>query len=168
VAGSGSWRRSELHAHLDQHRRLDPPSFQIARAFDPSSTGNVSSLSLSKAAGSLSLTDYGEARARAGYVVGNLLPYAFVGMVVGMGRYSISTHVDLQCNNAGECTGYPLTPTSAQSNALLWGYSVGAGLDWQLTPNFFLRGEFDFDQFAPISNIQLNLVSGRVGGAFKF
>ena len=50
----------------------------------------------------------------------------------------------------------------------LWGYSVGAGLDWALTPNIFLRGEFDFDQFAPISNVQLNLVSGRVGASFKF
>jgi opacity protein-like surface antigen len=50
----------------------------------------------------------------------------------------------------------------------LWGYSVGAGLDWALTPNIFLRGEFGFDQFAPISNVQLNLVSGRVGAGFKF
>jgi len=33
--------------------------------------------------GNLHLTDYGEARARAGYVVGNLLPYGFVGVVVG-------------------------------------------------------------------------------------
>jgi outer membrane immunogenic protein len=145
-----------------------PSSFQIARAFDPSSTGNVSGVSLSKASGSLSLTDYGEARARAGYVVGNLLPYAFVGMVVGMGSYNISTHVDVYCNNAGECQGYPLTPSSAQSNALLWGYAVGAGLDWAVTPNFFLRGEFDFDQFAPVSNISLSLMSGRIGAGLKF
>jgi outer membrane immunogenic protein len=146
-----------------------PASFQIARAFIPAS-GNVSSISLSNAAGRLSLSDYGEARARAGYVVGNFLPYAFVGMAVGMGSYSISTHVDLTCAlpSPGECVGFPLDPGSSQSNALLWGYSVGAGLDWKLTPNFFLRGEFDFDQFAPISNIQLNLVSGRLGGAFKF
>jgi opacity protein-like surface antigen len=104
-------------------------------------------------------------------VVGNFLPYGFVGMVVGMGSYSISTHVDLDCTNGitiGECQGYPLDPRSAQSNALLWGYSVGAGLDWALTPNIFLRGEFDFDQFAPVSNISLALVSGRVGAGFKF
>jgi outer membrane immunogenic protein len=146
------------------------PSFLMSRAFNPAA-GNVTSLSLSKASGSLSLTDYGEARFRAGYVVGNFLPYAFVGMAVGMGSYSISTHLDVYCNNAGECVGFQpngLDVGSSQSNALLWGYSVGAGLDWKLTPNFFLRGEFDFDQFAPISNIQLNLVSGRIGGAFKF
>jgi opacity protein-like surface antigen len=91
-------------------------------------------------------------------------------MAVGMGSYSISTHVDLQCAGppAGECLGFPLDPGSSQSNALLWGYSVGAGLDWKLTPNFFLRGEFAFDQFAPISNISLALISGRVGAGFKF
>ena len=143
-----------------------PSTFQIARAFNPPA-GNVTSISLSKASGSLSLTDYGEARFRAGYVVGNFLPYAFVGMAVGMGSYNIKTHVDLFCGVL-ECTGFPLDPGSAQSNALLWGYAVGAGLDWQLTPNFFLRGEFDFDQFAPISNISLALISGRVGAGLKF
>jgi outer membrane immunogenic protein len=143
-----------------------PSTFQIARAFNPAA-GNVTSISLSKASGSLSLTDYGEARFRAGYVVGNFLPYGFVGMAVGMGSYSISTHLDLFCG-ALECTGFPLDPGSSQSNALFWGYSVGAGLDWKLTPNLFLRGEFDFDQFAPISNISLALISGRVGAGFKF
>jgi outer membrane immunogenic protein len=148
------------------------PSFLISRAFSPPA-GNVTVLQLNNAAGSLSLTDYGEARFRAGYVVGNFLPYGFVGMVVGMGSYSISTQVSAFCGtdssgNPKPCVGFPLTPGSSQSNALLWGYTVGAGLDWKLTPNFFLRGEFDFDQFAPISNIQLNLVSGRLGGAFKF
>ena len=84
----------------------------------------------------------------------------------GWGSYNIKTHVDLFCGGL-ECTGFPLDPGSAQSNALLWGYSVGAGLDWALTPNIFVRGEFDFDQFAPISNISMSLVSGRVGAGFK-
>ena len=146
-----------------------PSTFQIARAFIPPA-GNVSSVTLTNAAGRLSLTDYGEARARAGYVLGNFLPYGFVGMVVGMGSYSISTRVDVTCAlpSPGECIGYPLSPNSAQSNAIFWGYSVGAGLDWALTPNFFLRGEFDFDQFAPVSNISLSLISGRLGAGLKF
>jgi outer membrane immunogenic protein len=143
-----------------------PPSFQLAREFNPPS-GNVTSISLSKAAGSLTLSDFGEARFRAGYVLGNFLPYGFVGMAVGMGSYSVSSHIDLYCGTF-QCVGFPLDLNSSQSNALLWGYSVGAGLDWKLTPNFFLRGEFDFDQFAPVSNISLSLISGRIGGAFKF
>jgi opacity protein-like surface antigen len=39
----------------------------------------------------LDLTDYGTARGRAGYVVGNLLPYGFIGMAVGRASYSVNT-----------------------------------------------------------------------------
>ena len=143
-----------------------PSSFQIARAFNPPA-GNVTSVSLNHASGQMGLTDYAEARGRAGYVVGNLLPYGFVGVVVGRRSYNVSTRVDLFCG-VFECVGFPLTPGAGQSNLLLWGYSVGAGLDWALTPNIFLRGEFDFDQFAPLSNISLALISGRVGVGVKF
>ncbi len=141
-------------------------SIVVARAFSPPA-GNVTSVSFNSAAGHMSLSDYAEARGRAGYVVGNLLPYGFIGMVVGRGSYSISTRVDAFCG-AFECVGYPLTPSAGQSNLLLWGYSVGAGLDWALTPNIFVRGEVDFDQFAPVSNISLALISGRIGAAVKF
>jgi outer membrane immunogenic protein len=141
-------------------------SFQIARAFNPPA-GNVTSVSINSAAGRMSLTDYAEARGRAGYVVGNLLPYGFIGMVIGGGSNNISTRVDAFCG-ALECVGYPLTPGAGQSNLLLWGYTVGAGLDWAVTPNFFLRAEFDFDQFVPVNNISLAVVSGRVGAGFKF
>jgi outer membrane immunogenic protein len=124
-------------------------------------------VSLTSAAGHLNLTDYAEARGRAGYVIGNLLPYGFIGMVVGRGDYGISSRVDVFCS-ALECVGYPLAPSNGQSNLLLWGFAVGAGLDWALTPNIFLRGEFDFDQFAPVSNISLALITGRVGVGVKF
>jgi opacity protein-like surface antigen len=45
---------------------------------------------------------------------------------------------------------------------------VGAGLDWAVTQHFFLRGEFEFVQFAPISSISLEIFSGRVGAGYKF
>jgi outer membrane immunogenic protein len=60
------------------------------------------------------------------------------------------------------------TNGAGQTNALLWGYTVGAGLDWALTPNILVRGEFEFVQFAPISNIAVSVASGRVGAGFKF
>jgi outer membrane immunogenic protein len=133
------------------------------------------------AAGRLDLTDYGEARFRAGYVVGNLLPYGFIGMAVGRASYSVSTIAVVAqattgtdpCLTApnfagGTCQTFLNTAAAGQDNALLWGYSVGAGLDWALTRNFFLRGEFEFVQFAPISSLSLALVSGRVGAGCKF
>ena len=128
--------------------------------------------------GRLDLTDYGEARFRAGYVVGNLLPYGFIGMAVGRASYSVATNVALQQNTNGSVPCDPnVTPTcqnffypnsAGQNNALLYGFSVGGGLDWALTQNVFVRGEFDFVQFAPISNISLAVISGRVGAGYKF
>jgi opacity protein-like surface antigen len=154
------------HTHLSA---TSSNSIVIARSFNPPA-GNVTSVSLSNATGQMNLTDFAEARGRAGYVVGNLLPYGFIGMVVGGGSNNISTRVDAQCAlpSPGECVGFPLTPSAGQSNLLLWGYTVGAGLDWAVTPNVILRAEFDFDQFVPVNNISLALISGRVGAGYKF
>jgi outer membrane immunogenic protein len=51
---------------------------------------------------------------------------------------------------------------------LLWGFSAGGGRDWALTPNVFVRGEFEFIQFAPIANINVPIINGRVGAGYKF
>jgi outer membrane immunogenic protein len=137
------------------------------------SVGNVATVSISRASGNLDLTDYAEVRSRAGYIVGNLLPYGFVGFVVGRGDYSVSATTDATCTipnstSTPECVGFPITSSAGQSNALLYGFSVGGGLDWALTQNVFLRGEFEFVQFAPISNILVSIVDARAGVGFKF
>jgi outer membrane immunogenic protein len=147
----------------------------VSRLFTPPA-GGVTSVSVGPSAGRFDLTDYGELRGRAGYVFGNLLPYGFVGVVVGMGDYSVSTNVYATCTSATTapytpvftCQGFPLTPSVGQNSALLYGLSVGGGLDWALTPNLFLRGEAEYIQFAPISSISVSLFTGRVGVGFKF
>ena len=158
------------HTNLRTTATSTTSSGVIARSFG-SPVGNVTAIQISNPTAHMNVTDYGEARFRAGYIVGNLLPYGFVGMVVGSGDYSASVKVDLTCTNGvltGECQGYPLTPSAGQNNALLWGYAVGFGLDWALTQNFFLRGEFEFVQFALIDSINVPVVSGRIGAGYKF
>ena len=136
------------------------------------------------ASGNLNLTDFGTARGRAGYVIGNFLPYGFLGMAVGRASYSVSTLADITqnasttstpdytCAGTGSqtttCQDFFFSNRAGQNNALLWGYTVGAGLDWALTPNIFARGEFEFVQFAPISNSAVSVASGRVGAGLKF
>jgi outer membrane immunogenic protein len=161
---------------------MTPPSTPISRSSLTAAQlaapqtippGTVTSFNL-KANGHLDLTDYAEARGRAGYVVGNLLPYGFIGVVVGRSDYSVSATTNATCTqqvgslNTMPCSGFPPAVATGQSNGLMWGYSVGAGLDWALTPSIFVRGEFDFDQFAPISNVSVTIASGRVGAGFKF
>ena len=155
------------------------PSTPIGRLFPSLNTA----VGLS-ASGNLNLTDFGTARGRAGYVIGNFLPYGFVGMAVGRASYSVSTLADVtqnasktstsdySCAGTGAqtatCQDFLFLNSAGQNNALLWGYTVGAGSDWALTPNIFARGEFEFVQFAPISNIAVSVASGRVGAGFKF
>jgi outer membrane immunogenic protein len=154
------------------------PSSAVARIF-PSLSTEVGVA----ASGRLDLTDYGEARFRAGYVVGNLLPYGFMGMAVGRASYSVSTLADVTQTTStaapnyscagtgvtiGTCQDILFFNSAGQNNALLFGFSVGGGLDWALTQNVFVRGEFDFVQFAPISNISVAIISGRVGAGYKF
>jgi opacity protein-like surface antigen len=83
-------------------------------------------------------------------------------MAVGRASYSVTTeafgqqstanppfpNADGTCTPSATCVNYDFTNATGQNNALLWGYTVGAGLDWALTPNIFVRGEFEFVQFA--------------------
>ena len=69
---------------------------------------------------------------------------------------------------APTCINYDYSNSAAQNGALLYGFSVGGGLDWALTQNIFLRGEFEYVQFAPIANIVASIVSARVGAGLKF
>jgi outer membrane immunogenic protein len=136
--------------------------------------------------GNLDLTDYASARFRAGYIVGNLLPYGFVGFVVGFANYNVSTTADVTqststtstpdytCAGKGKagstltCQDFFFSNSAGQSNAPLFGLSVGGGLDWALTPNIFLRSEFEFVQFAPVANISAYIIDARVGAGIKF
>ena len=116
-------------------------------------------------AGSLDLTDYATLRARAGWILGDFLPYGFAGFAVGRASYSVTTLVSGQqstqtppfpCtdNQAGPGISFSYANSAGQSSALLYGLSVGVGLDWAMTQNIFLRSEFEFIQFAPLREHQ--------------
>ena len=99
-------------------------STPIARFFPDVNTGVGVS-----AAGNLNLTDYGTARGRAGYVIGNFLPYGFIGMAVGRASYSVNTAALVQQTSNNTVETFLFTNSAGQNNALLWGYTVGAGLN---------------------------------------
>jgi outer membrane immunogenic protein len=163
------------HANLNTTASSSP----IGRIF-PSVNNQV----LLNANGNLDLTDYASARFRAGYVVGNLLPYGFIGFVVGRASYNVSTTADVTQSTSTtstpdySCAGTrTATPTcqdfffsnsAGRSNAFLYGGSIGAGLDWAITSHFFLRGEFEYILFTPLSSIDVSIINARVGAGFKF
>ena len=110
----------------------------------------------------------------------NFLPYAFGGLALGRGSYNVSADVYGQQNtdqanlvipctvNGTTCINYDFPSNTSKSNALLYGFAVGGGMDWALTANIFVRGEYEFMQFAPVANITARISSARLGAGFKF
>jgi outer membrane immunogenic protein len=129
--------------------------------------------------GSGSVTDieYATLRARAGLVLGNFMPYGFAGLALGQANISVSStgYAEGNAPVSGPCSGGNTPPcylitwdkTNAQTS-LLYGFSVGGGLDFAVTHNIFVRSEFEFTQFAPVSNIPVWVISGRLGAGIKF
>jgi outer membrane immunogenic protein len=130
--------------------------------------------------GMLRVTDFGEVRARGGWIFGNFLPYGFAGLVLGRGDYTVTSVVFGQQNPSSPpvvpcdlalsptCVDFAFSNSISQNSALLYGFSAGAGLDFKLTSNLFLRGELEYVQFAPISKIVASVTSARVGAGIKF
>ncbi len=116
----------------------------------------------------VSVTDYGTVRARAGYVVGSFLPFATAGLAVAR----------LQENNVIgniiDASGAVVAPTARQrtSERYTFGFTIGAGIDFALTDNIVLRGEYQYVQLDDYTrNGKQNLIeisTFRGGAALKF
>ena len=121
---------------------------------------------------SLKLIDYATLRARAGYAMGQFLPYATLGAAVGRFNYANTATV----HNVGTPpAGSPILPfdvtdvqNNSKNNAITGGFEIGLGLDVAVLPNVFLRGEWEFVAFTPISGIRANLNTGRVALGVRF
>jgi outer membrane immunogenic protein len=132
--------------------------------------------------GSLSITDYASLRARAGWILGNFLPYGFAGLALGRGDYTVTSHVFGQQNLAtatppvvpcnpitvATCVNYDASNSSGKNSVVMYGFSVGGGVEAMLVRNVILRGEFEYVQFAPFSGITASIVNLRGGVAYKF
>lgn len=121
---------------------------------------------------SLKLIDYATLRARAGYAMGQFLPYAVVGAAVGRFNYATTATVhDVGTPLPGSTvTAFNTfdTQSSAKDGAIVGGFVVGLGMDVAITPNVFLRGEWEYVGFAPVSGIRAGVNTGRLGVGLRF
>lgn len=132
------------------------------------SDGTVDGVTIG-ARGSIKLIDYATARFRAGYAFGQFLPYAAVGVAVGRFNYSLSTDVTV-VQGVGVAPQTFVFPTVTQTRSGIFsaGPLVGLGMDVAIVPNVFLRAEWEFAAFAPISGIRATVNTGRVGVGMRF
>jgi outer membrane immunogenic protein len=111
----------------------------------------------------MTLKDYASFRARAGYAFGQFLPYAFFGGAVGRFDYTRHIHLNVSGSDVGD---FRLDET--KSNAIVAGLTTGLGIDVALTPNMFLRGEWEFVAFAKVANMRATTNTARVGLGMRF
>ncbi len=121
---------------------------------------------------SLRLVDYTTLRGRAGYAMGQFMPYAMVGMAVGRFNYASTATVTASgTNNGAPPTTYgPSTGTSSdgKNNAFQVGFLGGVGIDVALLQNVFLRAEYEYIMFSPVNGVRTNLSTGRLGVGVRF
>jgi outer membrane immunogenic protein len=164
-----------VEANYDQASlSLVAPSTPMTRIMTDS-LGNVDVVSIT-GSGQVSNLDFGTLRARAGWAVGNFLPYGFVGLALGRADVNIAETTVVEqnppasgpCSASPTCAIFTLPGSAGKDGEWLYGVAVGAGLDVALTHNVFLRGEYEYVQFAPVVGVMLDINTVRVGGGIKF
>jgi opacity protein-like surface antigen len=151
------------------------PSFPIGRV--TSAGGNTYDVNL-RGSASAQIEDYATARLRGGYVMRTFMPWAMIGFAVGRMNYQRSATVDaienfaipLPCGSpaAPNCVPFTTTQSDAKNNAFIYGWAVGAGVDFMVLPHVLLRAEYEFTSFASVAGIKPSMNTVRVGAGFKF
>ena len=131
-------------------------------------------------AGQVSNLDWGTLRGRAGWGIGNFLPYVFFGGALGNANvgstetiYSL-TEYHWVVNALGQLvvqsvTSLPnTTGTNGKNQEWLTGLTTGAGLDIAVSRNFFVRTEYEYVQFQPVAGTSIDINTVRLGGGVRF
>jgi len=123
-----------------------------------------------RSSSSIKLVDYATLRGRAGYAIGQFLPYAMLGLAVGRFNYINSASVTASGTSTGGGSPYNFSgsKTDAKNNAFAIGFLGGVGVDVALLPNVFLRAEYEFISFSSVNSIRTNLSTGRLGVGVRF
>lgn len=92
---------------------------------------------------------HGTVRARLGYAVDRFLPYVTGGLAWADTKNTLGCSGIKPINpNAGNCTGKvgkPMFETSESKTRI--GYTVGAGLEYAVTDNWTIKGEYIYSNF---------------------
>jgi outer membrane immunogenic protein len=144
-----------------------------------SAGGNVYDVTLDGSA-SMRIKDWGAGRVRAGYVMGNFLPYATAGFAVGRADITRTATVNGQENPPNPpttcetdidppiCVPFTYSSSEGKKNAWIFGWAAGVGMDFLVTPDIFVRAEYEYVAFTAVSGIKATISTARVGAGVKF
>jgi len=166
------WDDLVLGADIAYNRphNLEPAASDSITRIVTLSDGTVDTVTIN-ASSSIKLIDYGTIRGRAGYAFGQFLPYAVLGGAVGRFNYTTSSTVTVDQAPPGGAPHIPFGPvtqTDSQTNKFGYGYLYGLGMDVAITPNIFLRGEWQYIAFNKVGDIRSSLNTVQVGLGVRF
>ena len=132
---------------------------------------DYASTATASSSASMKLTDYGSLRARAGYPVGNFLPYGFLGLAMGQANINRRADVDLDYRYVGPIPPLPnyggaWGMTDNANSHLITGFAGGVGIDIMLYAGLFLRAEWEHLRFTGKVETSVNTVKAGLG--YKF
>ena len=115
-------------------------------------------------------------RLRAGYAMGNIMPYLTGGLAIGHGQ--VSTSVNLTrvltpiVNTSPFVLGTPGAPqtdalSETRRNAAMLGFTGGAGVE-ALLGGLIVRGEYLFTRVQAQGGVTIDINQARVGAGVKF
>jgi outer membrane immunogenic protein len=113
------------------------------------------------------ITDYGTLRGRGVWAYGNLLPYAFAGVALARAEVANAATVDATPTATSLGVAFVHTERDARTR-FTWGYSLGVGIDFLVTPNVFLRGEYEYIKLNAVGGVELAINTARFGAGVKF
>lgn len=145
----------------------------IGRSFTTSS-GYIESVNLTGTS-EAHLKDLVTLRVRAGYVMGNIMPYLTGGLAMGYGRVANTAIVNHSGVDADPASAPVLPPfnvnsgllTDTRKNAFMMGFSGGAGVE-AMFGGLILRGEYLFSRLQAQGGVVIDVNQGRIGVGVKF
>jgi outer membrane immunogenic protein len=123
-------------------------------------------------------------RGRAGWAVGDFLPYVFGGLAVG--RMDVQRSVTSTTNRTdiisttnafgavtttmmtGPVASQSLTMSQQRVNDFVVGWTGGLGVEYAVWNNLFVRAEWEYIRFVSVMNMNVEMNSAHVGIGYKF
>lgn len=179
VGFNSQWEDAVLSLELHYNKSrffANAPVDPITRV---TSAGGNSYLLTIDGSASMRITDFGSARARFGWAVANVVPYATLGFAFGRADITRSANVFgvenppagypvTPCSTAPNCTEFNFTESEIKKGAWMYGWAFGGGIDMMIMPRFFVRAEYEYLRFTKVEGIQAWLHTGRLGLGMKF
>jgi outer membrane immunogenic protein len=119
----------------------------------------------------ITVNDVATFRGRAGWDVGNFLPYAMIGVAAARAnlvRTASAFGTQISSDIPPVVTPFSFTQTQSKENAFLFGWSVGGGVDIMALPNVFVRAEFEYIALSPYWGLAPTMFNARAGLGYKF